>query len=85
MKNFFFICVALIIIGFIIGPILLILILPFFVDPLITDNDEESINSSNESYTKERKSKTDSEDSLSSTDDAEENVHEQNVEEIASF
>jgi len=85
MKNFFFICVTLTIIGFVIGPILLIIILPLIVDPVIINDDDESIDSSNKSHTKERKSKSDSDETSSLTDDEEENIHEQDMEEIASF
>jgi len=85
MKEFFFICILLIIIGFVIGPIILIIILPFIVDPIIDDNDEESINSSDENHRKERDSKIDSDDSLSLTDNEQENIDEQDIEETASF
>ncbi|CAF1043070.1 unnamed protein product [Rotaria sp. Silwood1] len=92
MKEFFSICIALIIIGFIIGTILLIIILPFIVDPIVVDEDQESINSSDESQTKEQKLKIESDDSLSlidddddDDDDDDKNIIEQDIDEISSF
>ncbi len=86
MKNFFFICIGLTVIGFVIGPIFLIIVLPFIVNPVTVDDDDESIDSSNESYTKERKSKSDSNETSSLIDDdEEENINEQDAEEITLF
>ncbi|CAF3037873.1 unnamed protein product [Rotaria sp. Silwood2] len=88
MKEFFSICIALIIIGFIIGSILLTIILPIIVDAFVGDDDQESINSLYESQTNDQKSKIESDDSLSLTDnddDDDKNIIEQDTDEISSF
>lgn len=80
MKNFLFLCITLIVLGFLLGPIILMFILPCLVDPIINDDDD---NLSYESDIKEQKSKIDSDETASFIDDVDDdNLVEQ---ETASF
>ena len=85
MKIFFSICAALIVVGFLIGSVLLILLLPFIVDSNTVDDYQESIDSSDQSQTNEENSSIDFDDISLSRDDDNNNSNEQDVDEVASF
>ena len=85
MKIFFIVCGLLIVTGFIIGTIVLTIALPFLVDPVVAEDEEESTCSSYENDTDEQASSGDSDEDRLLTDDEQENTRERDVNEGASF